>query len=178
MVGWLDRPSFRPSARPILVVRCSPLWVPRGVHLRRVDGLGHWWSRSRSGSRVLVDPLAGGPAPRRTSGHRCRRVTTGGAVPTPTARPRTHRAGHATANPFGTARRCPPEFAGGRSTADRDVPQPAEPSRSRPTSHRKSHPCATCCPASTDEAPRVSRHALGGGRTTRGDPRLTSVPHG
>src|SRR3954449_4438942 len=125
MVGWLDRPRVG----SMLVVRLSPLWEARGVHLRRADGLGHWWSRSRSGPRVLADPLAGGPAPRQTSGHRCRRVTSGGAVPTPTAKARTHRAGRATANPSGTARRSLRESAGGLSTGDRDVPQPAGPSR-------------------------------------------------
>src|SRR3954453_12126870 len=157
MVGWLDRPR----GGSMLVVRLSPLWLARGVHRRRVDGLGHWWSRSRSGPRVLADPLAGGPAPRRTSGHRCRPVTSGGAVPTPIARTRTHRAGRATANRFGTARRSLPESAGGRSTGDPDVAQLAGPSRSRPTSHRKSHRCAPCRPASAEEAPGVSRHALG-----------------
>jgi hypothetical protein len=40
------------------------------------------------------------------------------------------------------------------------VPQSAGPSRSRPTSHRRSHRYAPCGPASSDEPPRVSRHAL------------------
>jgi len=115
----------------VLVTRSIP-FLPRGALRQHADGPSRW-SSPPTATHPDHRALHRSPSsPRRTSAHRFHRLTSGDAVPRPTATHRSPPADHATANPCGTASRSLPRSVGGRSTDDPDdhhLPGPQSPTR-------------------------------------------------